>query len=57
MISKKLDSGDFIGVSKNSQCEKILLQLTDKDSQIRVALTKNEAIELINKLQDYIDQI
>ena len=55
MISRKLTSGDFVGVSKNSVYEKILLQLTDSHSQVRVALTKNEAIDLINKLQDYID--
>ena len=55
MISRKLASGDFVGVSKNSVYEKILLQLTDRDSQIRVSLTKNEAVDLIKTIQNYID--
>jgi|688.fasta_scaffold666589_1 hypothetical protein len=51
MFSKKLESGHFVGVNKNSYG--ILLQLTNNEEQVRILLTKEEAERLAELIKEY----
>ncbi len=64
MISKKLKSNDFCGVSKNSSNSNVLLQISNYDlfkpvcvDQVRIRLTPDEARQLAILLNKYADEI
>ncbi len=53
MISKKLESGDYVGVAINFLKDSVLLQLTDDKEQVRIRLTKEEAERLAELIKEY----
>jgi hypothetical protein len=66
MISKKLKSNHWYGVSKNSSNSSVLLQVSNfdfykemlpGDDQVRIRLTPDEARKLAILLNKYADEI
>lgn len=59
MISKKTESGDFYGVNINcdKSARRVLLQLTDKDSQTRIMLNSSEVDDLILELRKFQEKM
>ena len=64
MIAKQLKSGHWCGVSKNSTCSSVLLQISNYDffqpichDQVRIRLTPDEARRVANLLMQYANDI
>lgn len=54
MIHQNLESGSYYGVSHNSDNEKVLVQLQEREEQVRCAFSIEETEALISLLQKHL---
>lgn len=57
MIRNIVKNGGSYGVNQNCSKDHVLVQLQDEEDQVRLALTPDEARDLIEKLQKTLDKI